>query len=337
MTGAHGTDGLQSLGDVVGVDVDPVLEVHLAVGRGQLALPPEVLVQGDGHGGDDTGSRDSLRLAVHGAVLLDHLEAEVDLVAVLGEDVVVEDLRDPFEVVLQVGDRTGSGEHPAFDGLPLHGGTGGRGSGVDVVADLQRHLGVGTVVGDEAVLLLLEEAALVHHRQRVGTDLVSDRGRDQQLASVPDVESDVNGGEGACVPLLLLNPPGLVGVLAGEGEVVDRDALEEGQLDGVPADAHPVDLVQVDPHGGDQFVHGVYEDLVRGLRPHVDAERQVVHDVRTGEGVALCDRRGDDLPRVELDGMPSGSAGSDVQRYSVSHCFFLLSLSRKDVFSFFSD
>ena len=336
MSGAHGTYGLQGLGDVVGVDVDSVLEVHLAVGCLQLALPPEVLVQCDGDGGDYTGTGDSPGLAVHGSVLLDELEAEVDLVPVLGEDVVVQDLGDPPEVVLQVGDGSRAGEHSAFDGLSFHGGTCGGRSGEDVVPDLQRHLGVGSVVGDEAVLLLLEEAALVHHGEGVCSDLVPDRRRDQQLASVLDVESDIHCGERSRIPLLLLDSPGLVGVLAGEGEVVNGDPLEQGELDGVTADAHPLDLVEVDSHGGDQLVHGVDQDLVGDVRSDVDAERQVIHDVGTRERVALGYGCGDDLSRLKLHSVSSGTAGTDIEGYSIAHSFFLLSLSRKDFFSFFS-
>ena len=250
---------------------------------------------------------------MHGSVLLDHLESEVDLVPVLGEDVLVQDLGDPAEVVLQVGDGSGSGEHSAFDGLPLHGGSGGGGSGEDVVADLQRHLGVGSVVGDEAVLLLLEETALVHHGEGVRSDLVPDRRGDQKLAPVLDVESDVDRGERSRVPLLLLDTARLVGVLAGEGEVVHRDPLEQGQLDGVAADADPLDLVQVYAEGGDQFVYGVYQDLVGHLGSDVDAEREVVHDVGSRERVALCDGCRQDLPGLELYSMPSSTAGSDVQ------------------------
>ena len=179
VTGAHGSDGLQSLGDVVRVDVDPVLKVELPVAGGELALPPQVLFQGCRDGSDDTGPGDALGLPVHGSVGLDGLQSEVDLVPLLGEDVVVEDLADPLEVVGQVGDGAGSGEHTAPDGLTLHGRSRGGGSGVDVVADLQRHLGVGPVVGDHAVPLIVEEAALVHHGQGVGPDLVPDRRGDQ--------------------------------------------------------------------------------------------------------------------------------------------------------------
>ena len=331
---AHRTDGLQGLGDVVGVDVDPVLEVHLPVGGGQLPLPPEVLVEGDGDRGDDTGPGDSLGLPVHGPVLLDHLESEVDLVPVLGEDVLVEDLGDPAEVVLQVGDGSGSREHSAFDRLSLHGGSGGGGSGEDVVSYLERHLGVGSVVGDEAVLLLVEEPALVHHGKSIRTDLVPDRGGNQKLASVLDVESDVDGGERSCVPLLLLDPACLVRVLSCEREVVDGYALEQRELDRVSANAHPLDLVEVDAEGGDKFVHSVDQNLVGHLGSDIDAERQMVHDVGTRERVALGDGSRDDLAGLELDRMPPGTAGSDVQRYSIAHSFLLLSLSRKDFFSF---
>ena len=218
--------------------------------------------------------------------------------------------------------------------LSLHGGSGGGGSGEDVVADLQRHLGVCSVICDEAVLLLLEEPALVHHGKSIRTDLVPDRGGNQKLASVLDVESDVDGGERSRIPLLLLDSAGLVGVLPGESQVVHGDALEQRELDGVSADAHPLDLVEVDVEGGDQFVHSVHQDLVGHLGSHVDAEREVVHDVGTRERVALGDRCGQDLPGLELHSMSPGTAGSDVQRYSVAHSFLLLSLSRKDFFSF---
>ncbi len=335
--GAHGSDGLQRLGDVMGVDVDAILQVELPVAGGELPLPPQVLVQGGRDGRDDTGPGDPLGLPVHGPVGLDGLQSEVDLVPLLGEDVVVQDLADPLEVVCEVGDRAGSGEHPAPDGLSLHGRSRRGGSGVDVVPDLQRHLGVGPVVGDHAVPLVLEETALVHHGQRIGPDLVPDGRGDEKLASVLDVESDVHGGEDSRIPLLGLDAPRLVGVLAGEGQVVDGNPLEQGQLDGVPADADPLDLLEVDSEGPDQLVLGVDQDLVGHVRSDVDAEREMVHDVGTRERVTLGHSGRQDPAVLQVDGVGPATAGPYVYRYSVTHRVFLLSLSKKEgFFSFFS-
>ena len=182
MTGPDGSDGLHSLGDIVGVDVDAILHVQLAVGGLQLSLPVKMGVQSRGDCCDDTGSGDSYSLSAHGSVLLDCLEVEIDPVSVLRSDGVVQDLADPLEVVFEIGNSTRSGEHSALDGLSFHGRTCRGGSGVDVVPYLQSHLGVGTVIGDHAVVLLLEEATLVHHGERVSTDLVPDRRGHQQLA-----------------------------------------------------------------------------------------------------------------------------------------------------------
>ena len=272
-----------------------------------------MVVHRSGYRGDDTGSGDSLGLSAHGAVLFDDVESEVDLVSILGDDVVVEDLADPLEVVLEVGYGSGSGEHTALDGLSLHRGSCSCRSGVDVVADLQRHLGVGSVVGDHTVLLLLKETALVHHRQCVGTDLMPDGWGYVEFASILDVESHIDSGEDSCVPLLLLDSPGLVGVLASECEIIDGDSLEQGELDGVTADTDLFDLVEVHTQLGDQFVDCVHQDLVSDIRTEVDTECKVIHDVRTGERVALSDCSGQDLPVGEVHSMSPGTTGSDIQ------------------------
>ena len=83
----------------MGVDVDPILEVELAIAGGELALPPHVLLEHSGDGGHHSGSGYPLGLAVHGSVGGDRLQSEIDLVPFLGEDVVVEDLANPLEVV----------------------------------------------------------------------------------------------------------------------------------------------------------------------------------------------------------------------------------------------
>ena len=128
-----------------------------------------------------------------------------------------------------------------------------------------------------------------------------------------------------------------MGVLAGEGQVVDGDALEQGQLDRVPADADPLDLIQVDAEGPDQLVLGVDQDLVGHVRSDVDAEREMVHDVGTRERVTLGDRGREDPAVFQVDGVGPAPAGPYVYRYSVTHCVFLLSLSKKEgFFSFFS-
>ena len=164
---------------------------------------------------------------------------------------------------------------------------------------------------------------------------MSDGRGNVELASVLDVESDIDGGEDSGVPLLLLDTPGLVGVLSCECKVVDGDALEQRELDGVSADTDLLDLLEVDSHGRDELVDCVDKDLVRDIGTHVDAEREVVHDVGTGQGVAFCDGGRDDLPGLQLYGVSPRTTGSDIEGYSITHCFFLLIQPNKDFFSSF--
>ena len=105
-------------------------------------------------------------------------------------------------------------------------------------------------------------------------------------------------------------------------------------MDRVTADADLLDLVLVDPEGVDNLVLRVHQDPVRDVVPYVYAERQMIHDVGTGQRVALRGDRRDDPPIGKVDGMCPGPAGTYVYGDSVSHSSssklkILLSIFRK--------
>ena len=95
----------------------------------------------------------------------------------------------------------------------------------------QTHLGVGTVIGDHAGLVLLQHVRLHDHRECIGSDLVPDGRRDEYLdlgVKSGDADRSCRGRVGG--PVGARDAQRLELVLSGECQVADLDVLEQGEL-----------------------------------------------------------------------------------------------------------
>ena len=300
-------------------DVDAVLQVQLAVLGLDLRGDDDAGLHPVGEGGDDTGTGDADGLAVHGPLLDDVPGERVDDVPGLGLHGVVQDVAPPSLVGdLDLAEGAGRGQHPPLDLLSLQGGSGRGGSSVDLAVLDQRHLGVGTVVDDDAGLLLVEDVRHHHHGDGVGPDLVGDR-RGYEHLGVGQPEPEGRGVDDVPVPGRGGDAEGLQHVLAGVGQVPDLDVLEQGQLEGVAADSEDLHLAQVDVHLVEQVVGSLDDEAVGHVLPRLHGVVDVVDDVHSGDGVPLGDRGPHGLLGVQVQGLAAESASSYVQSYAVSH------------------
>ena len=241
-----------------------------------------------------------------------------------GDQLVVEDHVVPCAVIVDVHIRYGSRgcEHTVLDGLSLHGGSRGGGTGVELPVVQQPHLGVGTVVGDHACLLLVQHAGFDDHRQRIGAYLVPDGRRYEDLGlRIQSQQSYVPGVGHVCLPGRGHDAQILQFVLSRERQVPDLDVLEQRQLDRVSAHGQLGDLRQlVLAVEADEVVYRLDDDLVGDVPAGLHPEVHVVHDVRSGERVSGSDGGVEDLSAlVKVDEVRPESACTEVQCDAVCH------------------
>jgi len=133
-----------------------------------------------------------------------------------------------------------------------------------------------------------------------------------QLDLVRQVKPNVRCIEDRRIPLLQLDPPAPQRIGHGKGQVAHLHVLVDGELDGVAANCYPFHLLQVDVQHLHEPVGGVNQQSVGQSSVHLDAECQVIHDVRAWNRMTHSYCSGDDLIGLQVHRVHSRTARSNI-------------------------